>query len=194
MTTMTAATGLAYGQPLTIADLAEVPDDGHRYELLDGVLIVTPAPSWAHQEAQGGLFVQLWQASPPHLRVLSAPFAVSPTGNSTELQPDILVARYDDLTPACLPTAPVLAVEVLSPSTALVDLNLKKAAYERFGVPSYWVIDPKAPSLFAYEKDDKGQYRQIAHVIGNQPFHATQPFAITIVPQDLIAGLEATSL
>ncbi len=189
MTAMTAATGLAFGQPLTIADLAEMPDDGHRYELLDGVLIVTPAPSWPHQEAQLDLAVRLRNACPKHLRVLTAPFAVRPAGNDTELQPDILVARYDDLTHVCLPAAPVLAVEILSPSTALVDLNLKKAAYERFGTQSYWVIDPKVPALFAYERGADGKYRQIAHAADDQPFHATQPFAITVVPSNLIAGL-----
>lgn len=188
MATMTAVTSLVYGQPLTIRDLAEMPDDGHRYELLDGVLIVTPAPSWPHQASQLDLAVRLQQACPAQLRVLTAPFAVRPTGDTTELQPDVLVARYNDLTDACLPAAPVLAVEILSPSTALVDLNLKKAAYERFGVTSYWVIDPKAPSLFAYERDN-GRYRQVAHVIEDQPFHATAPFAITIVPHDLVAGL-----
>ncbi len=189
MTTMTVTTGLTYGQPLTVADLAEMPDDGHRYELLDGVLIVTPAPSWPHQEAQLDLAVRLRQACPPQLRVLGAPFAVRPAGDATELQPDILVARYDDLTHACLPTAPLLAVEVLSPSTALIDLNLKKAAYERLGAQSYWVIDPKTPALFVYERAQHGKYQQTAHAVGAQPFHATQPFEITIVPDDLVAGL-----
>ncbi|MGH3545757.1 MAG: Uma2 family endonuclease [Mycobacteriales bacterium] len=192
MVTMTAtstATALPFGQPLTIADLAQLPDDGHRYELLDGVLIVTPAPSWPHQEAQIDLAMRLRQACPAHLRVLGAPFAVWPAGDTTELQPDVLVARYADLTHAGLPTAPVLAVEVLSPSTAMIDLNLKKAAYERFGAQSYWVIHPLTPALFVYERDDNGKYQQTAHVTGDQPFHATQPFEITILPNDLIAGL-----
>ncbi|MGI8647043.1 MAG: Uma2 family endonuclease [Mycobacteriales bacterium] len=193
MTAANTATALPFGQPLTISDLAEMPDDGHRYELLDGVLIVSPAPSWPHQEAQGSLLVQLRQACTPQFRVLGAPFAVWPADDKTELQPDVLVARYDDLTHAGLPTAPVLAVEILSPSTALIDLNLKKAAYERFGAQSYWVIHPLTPALFVYERGDNGEYHQRAHVIGDEPFHATQPFAITIVPNKLIAGLNPTS-
>ncbi len=54
------------------------------------------------------------------------------------------MARYVDLTLKNLPVAPVLAVEVLSASTELNDLNNKKAAYERMGTPSYWVVDPRA--------------------------------------------------
>lgn len=148
------ATGLPFGRPLTIDDLEQLPDDGHRYELLDGTLLVSPAPSWSHQDVVGNVYLALREACVAGYRVLLAPFAVTFGTSDTELQPDVLVARYDDLTPKNLPAAPVLAVEVRSPSTAMVDLNLKKAAYERFGVATYWIVDPEAPSLVAYELRD----------------------------------------
>ncbi len=110
-------TALPFGRALTADDLEQIPDDGHRYELLDGTLLVSPAPAWQHQEVQGALFVRLWDACPAGVRALMAPFAVRLTAD-TELQPDILVARYEDLTPKNLPVAPLLAVEVRSPSTA----------------------------------------------------------------------------
>lgn len=61
---------------LTRADLAETPDDGYRYEIIDGELFVTPAPSTRHQTILGDLYLLLRQACPPDLKVLFAPYAV----------------------------------------------------------------------------------------------------------------------
>lgn len=191
MTVMTISpTALPFGRALTADDLEQIPDDGHRYELLDGTLLVSPAPAWEHQHVQGALFVLLWHACPAGMRTLTAPFAVRLTPD-TELQPDILVARYEDLTPKNLPVAPLLAVEVRSPTTALIDLNLKKAAYEKYGVPSYWIVDPDpdTPSLRAFEMDDRGRYVQVADVIGSDAFTAERPFPLTVTPAELAAGL-----
>ncbi len=181
--------GVAAGRPFTVHDLEAMPDDGRRYELIDGVLIVTPAPGWPHQQGSGALFVQLWNACTPEFRVLSAPFGVR-TSERNELQPDILVARYADLTPKNLPVAPVLAVEVLSASTALNDLNNKKAAYERMGTPSYWVLDPEPPGrLTVFELDTRGRYAQVVDVSGDEKFTTERPVPITIVPARLLDGL-----
>ncbi|MBV9139492.1 MAG: Uma2 family endonuclease [Pseudonocardiales bacterium] len=181
--------GFAAGRPFTVYDLEAIPDDGYRYELIDGALIVTPAPSWQHQESSGELFVQLRNACTPEFRVLSAPFAVR-TSIHNELQPDILVARYVDLTLKDLPVAPVLAVEVLSESTALNDLNTKKAAYERMGAASYWVIDPEPPGgLTVFELTAQGRYREVASISGDEKFATDRPFPITVVPARLLDGL-----
>jgi Uma2 family endonuclease len=179
-----------FGEPFTIADLEKMPNDGRRYELLNGVLLVSPAPQWRHQEAQLELAIQLRQACPKDMRVITAPFAVRPSDDKTELQPDILVARYEDLTQPCLPTAPLLAVEVLSPSTALIDMNLKKVAYERLGTPYYWVVDPVEPGIYIFEADEQGKYQQVATAVGDEPCHIEHPFPLTVVPNSLIAGLE----
>jgi len=116
MVTMTQATWLPRGRALTRDDLDTLPDDGHRYELIDGVLVVSPSPSQEHQSMLGELFVLLRAACPADLKVLLAPFDVALAAD-TVVQPDIVVARRTDLTSRDLPTAPVLAVEVLSPST-----------------------------------------------------------------------------
>ncbi len=181
--------GVAAGLPFTVDDLEAMPDDGHRYELIDGVLIVTPAPGWYHQESSAALLGQLRNACPAEFRVLPAPFGVRTSVNN-ELQPDILVARYGDLTPKNLPVAPVLAVEVLSASTALNDLNNKRAAYERMGAASYWVVDPDEPGgLTVFELDAKGRYREVASVCGDEKFTTERPFPITIIPARLLDGL-----
>jgi Uma2 family endonuclease len=80
---------------------------------------------------------------------------------------------------------------VRSPSTALIDLNRKKAAYEKFGVPSYWIIDPDRdrPELTVFELGPDGRYAQVAQVAGPASFPARKPFAVDIVPEELVAGL-----
>jgi Uma2 family endonuclease len=75
---------------------------------------------------------------------------------------------------------------VLSPSTALNDLNTKKAAYQRTGVASYWVLDPLDLVLTAFELDSDGCYRQVAEVKGAEPFEAVRPFTVRIVPAELM--------
>ncbi len=123
------------------------------------------------------------------LFVPAAPFAVR-TDLSNELQPDVLVARRDELTEKNLPVAPVLAVEVLSPSGRLVDLNLKRAASERMGTPSYWILDPEVPDLLVLELDPSGTYQEVARVAGAEGFSATQPFEVRVVPADLLRRLD----
>lgn len=176
-------TTLARG-PLTRRDLDEMPDDGHRYELIDGVLIVTPAPSYGHQSVSGQLHLALVAACPPDQKVLYAPFDVA-ISDDTIMQPDLLVARRSDFTRRDLPTAPLLALEILSPSTRRIDMTLKLARFEAAGCASYWVVDPLEPSLTAWElRADR--YVEIAHVTGDDVFEATMPFAVRIVPSALI--------
>ncbi|MGP7998104.1 MAG: Uma2 family endonuclease [Streptosporangiaceae bacterium] len=100
------------------------------------------------------------------MRVLAAPFAVR-RDKYNEVQPDVLVARYADLTEQGLPRAPLLAVEVISPTSRLRDASLKKAVYARLGTPSYSLVDPDPdkPSLTVFELADGG-YRELAHVTG----------------------------
>ena len=151
-------------RPLTRRDLDAMPDDGHRSELIDGCLVVTPAPTPRHQIVVSGLLRLLSTACPADLRVLVAPLDVV-LADDTVVQPDVLVARRDDFTERDLPVAPLLAVEVLSPSTRRVDVTLKRARYEAAGCPSYWVLDPDHPSLTAWNLQDG--YVEVAHVEGD---------------------------
>jgi Uma2 family endonuclease len=178
----------AAGQPFTVGELDLMPDDGRRYELLDGVLIVSPRPRTTHQEAAAELLVVLRAACPPELRVFAEPAVqVSPV---TEFDPDIVVVRQDQLGLAKVTEPPLLIVEVRSPNTALIDLNRKKAAYAKFGVRSYWIVDPDRdrPELTVF-KLGKARYRQAGRVSGTTPFPAKEPFEVEIVPARLVAGL-----
>lgn len=172
-------------KPITKADLADRPDDGHRYELLDGVLIVTPAPSPRHQDAAFSLGMLLHAASPPELKVLMAPLDVD-LSEDTLLEPDVLVFRREQADRKQVNGAPVLVVEVLSPSTRRLDLHLKRARYEAAGTASYWVVDPgEPPSVTAWELRE-GRYVEVASVTGPEKFAAELPFPVTVVPDELV--------
>ncbi len=188
MGAMTESVGLAEGRPFTVADLEAMPDDGRRYELIDGTLLVSPAPTWSHQEMGFRLAIQLDAACPPDLRVLPAPFAVR-TSDVDEVQPDVLVARFADLTDKCLPVGPLLAVEVLSRSTRLHDRNTKLDHYARLGVPSYWLLNPVEPGgIEVRELDKSGAYQLVASAAGEDAVTVERPFPLTICPARLLDG------
>ena len=183
---MGTVTTLPRSRPLTGADLDAMPDDGHRYELIDGTLIVTPAPSATHQTVVLELAILLRNHCPRDLKVLVAPFDVA-LADDTIMQPDLLAARRQELTERDLPVAPVLAVEVLSPSTRRIDLTLKRSRLEAAGCPHYWVVDPSEPSLTAWQLK-VGAYVEVGHVTGDQTLSVQDPFAVDVVPAQLIAG------
>jgi Uma2 family endonuclease len=178
------ATALPWGAPLTEDDLATMPEDGHRYELLDGVLIVTPSPNINHQICVGSLHVLLHAARGTEHTVLFAPFDVR-LASTTVLEPDLLVFRTGESTPARLERAPLLVVEVLSPSTRRIDLGSKRLAYQDAGVPAYWLVDPDAPSLTVLRLGD-GTYVEEAVVTGDEVYEADFPFPVTVVPARLL--------
>lgn len=181
---MTSVTTLPQSRPLTRADLETMPDDGHRYELLDGALIVTPAPGNRHQGAVGKLFLALTQACPEHLAVRLAPFDVT-LADDTVVQPDLLVAARTALTERGLQSAPLLAVEVQSPSTRLIDRELKRARYEEAGCASYWVFDPTSEELVVWQLRD-GRYVEVLRLQGTDPGTVTEPYALELQPRALI--------
>jgi Uma2 family endonuclease len=181
---MTLMHTLPQSRPLTRDDLETMPDDGHRYELLDGILIVSPAPRPRHQEAVASLLVVLRQAAPRDLLVLTAPLDVALT-NDTVLQPDVLVARRSDFSERDLPTAPLLAIEVLSPHTRRFDLLLKRDRLQTAGCPSFWVVDVDEPSIIAWQLVD-GVYVEVGRAAGSQRIQLSQPFEVAFSPAELV--------
>jgi Uma2 family endonuclease len=167
--TITKTTGLTY------ADLQAFPDDGNRYEIIDGVLYVSPSPNEKHQRGTTGLMVFLG----PHVvlgrlgRLYTAPFDVK-VADATVVQPDLVFVANDRLgvvTEGNITGAPTLAIEILSPSTRPMDLKIKWDAYARHGVPYYWVVEPLAESVEAYELRD-GAYAAVASATGRATFSA----------------------
>lgn len=137
----------------TYEDYAAIPDDCHRYEIIDGVLYMTPAPNVIHQATVG----RLTTALTTHVeltglgRVFPAPLDVDlPLRPTVTVQPDIVVvlnANLGIITPKCIVGAPDLVVEVASPSTTGYDRREKQDAYARAGVRKYWLADPYARTV-----------------------------------------------
>ena len=135
---------MAISVPLyTVDDLRNFPDDGNRYELLDGVLIVTPAPAAVHQliagRIQGKLFSALAETGHAHV---VGPGAVVRRPR-TQLEPDILVypSRYALKTDWPKIKEHWLAVEVFSRSSQVYDREFKRDAYFALGVENVWLVD-----------------------------------------------------
>lgn len=181
---MTRMTTIPVEEWFTADDLDSLPDDGNRYELVDGELFVTPSPSVRHQGVSGELFHLLRLALPAGMRVLSAPMDVR-FGPKRQLQPDLLVVRDEGLDAVRIESVPVLVVEILSRGTRSRDQVTKRRVYEQAGVPSYWIVDPRVPVLTALELSD-GSYTEVARVQGAAPFAATRPYLVTVVPDDLL--------
>jgi Uma2 family endonuclease len=166
---------------LTREDLDALPDDGHRHELLDGAIFVTPSPGFSHQDVVLRLGSWMLPAiDAAGLVLLGAPFDVV-LSEFTVVEPDLLVARRDQFSAKDLAGAPLLAVEVRSRSTAAVDAVIKRDLYERAGVQSYWLIDPAGPSLTVLELVD-GRYQEVATVGGDESIEVTQPVPMRLTP------------
>ena len=181
---MTHVTTMPLSGDWTVDDLDQLPDDGLRYELVDGVLLVSPSPSVPHQLVVTQLLFSLMSAAPAHLRVVAAPLDIT-FSRTRLLQPDIVVLHQDQVTGAKVDGIPLLAVEVLSPSTRATDLTLKRHVFEQAGVPAYWLVDPQVPVLSVLELVD-GAYRDVGNVQGAEAYDALAPFPVRIVPADLV--------
>lgn len=121
------------------------------------------------------------------LEVYVAPLDIR-LGADTVLQPDVLVVARSEVQEHRVQGSPILAVEVLSPSTRHIDLGLKLSRYEASQTPSYWVIDPDEPSLRAWDLRE-GRYEQVAHVTGDEPARLSLPWSVEIVPSGLVDDL-----
>ncbi len=170
----------------TVADLEKTPADGLRYELIDGILHVSPAPRPVHQDALLELAVMLRAAVPKPMKVYVAPLDWQPD-NVTSLQPDLLVVRRADVLERNVVAPLVLAVEVLSRSTRRYDEVLKASVYAEHEVASYWLVDPDVPSIVAYDlKDDR--YVEVGRASGDESVTLTTPFEVTVTPNSLVSG------
>lgn len=150
----------------TYKDYAALPESRDKYEVVNGVLYMSPAPSGAHQDAAleiaSHLRAHIKQAGLGLVRI--APFDVELAPNVV-VQPDVLVVlkeNSDKVTDNRIIGAPDLVVEVASPSTAIYDRHEKLEAYARAGVPEYWIVDPNAHTVEVLTLEAPGMYFSLA--------------------------------
>ena len=146
-------TGLL-SRPFTYDDYLVLPDDGKRYQVIEGEISMTPAPSPRHQEIQADLCARMVLHVREHLlgKVYASPIDVA-LSMVDIVQPDILFVakdRMDIVAKKNLVGIPNLIVEILSPSSVERDRVDKMALYERFGLPEYWIVDPDSQTVDVY--------------------------------------------
>jgi Uma2 family endonuclease len=176
------------GMPLqdtawTVARVNALPDDGNRYEVIDGELFVTPAPSLLHQTAafELGVLLRAYVAQIGQSLFL-APAAVT-FSERREVQPDLFVlpkrdgrraTRFADIGRL------TLAVEVLSPRTQRVDRTIKRDLFQDERVPEYWVIDTHLRTVDRFTPESAKAERLTA-ALSWHPSPAFEPLVIDLV-------------
>lgn len=172
-------------RPYTSEDLASIPDDGKRYEVIGGELIVSPAPSTKHQRAS----IRLTRILADYLErsasgeVFAAPLDVV-LGTHDIVQPDLVVMLHrhaERITEAGIEGAPDIVIEITSPSSQRVDRIRKSATYATFGVPEYWIVDPETETILVQTLVD-GRYQS-----SDGPVRSGQLPDLAIDPNDVFA-------
>lgn len=178
-----------------------LPADGNRYEVIDGVLYMSTAPSFFHQwiikravflfEPQidrRGVGLTMW-----------SPIGLFMPG-CDPVQPDVLILRQSDITPEIfrdgrLFVVPALLVEVQSPGHSTVDTKVKRAAYANAGVPEYWIIRPKTRDVLVCSRPDAelADYAQ-AQLFGPDAELVSPTLPVRLAVKELFAGSPDTTL
>lgn len=143
---------------MTYDDYAQLPDDGNRYELADGVLeLLTPAPSPKHQIISTQMLAVLMDSCQSEYLIFASPIDL--ILSKTEVrQPDLVVVHRDKIdivTRRGIEGIPDLVAEILSPHSVKRDKQSKLKTFEKYQIPEYWIIDPAHASLEQYVLCDR---------------------------------------
>lgn len=169
----------------TYQDYLNLPNDRNRYEIINGELIMTPAPKIIHQDISRNIEIELALFVRKHKlgKVYYAPCDIV-LSNENVVQPDILFIskeNMDIITEDNIQGAPDIVIEILSPSTGYYDLVAKKDIYETFGVKEYWIVDPKKQWVEIYiMKEKKYNLHRRADKTGKIQSHLLKEFEIDI--------------
>ena len=158
-------------------------------ELVDGVVVVSPAPGGPHQSGVMELAVMLAKACPPGLRVLPGiGWVTAARAHHTVRIPDVVVVTEQQVRDVRLDAPPVLAVEVVSRRSSLErDLVTKRREYAEAGCRNYWVLLPDRPELIRYRLDESGAtYVEVGRTVGRRRVRVTDPYPVTIDLRRLI--------
>ena len=149
---------VAAARRYTVEEVLAFPEDGNRYELIRGELLVSPSPALRHQVVVQRLYISLIDYLRP-LGLHESAFCVSADiswGDDTLVQPDVFVATAGELRHAWRDVKTLLlAVEVLSPRSSRADRVLKRDAYREHGVGTYWIVDHRAGVVEVWRPGDE---------------------------------------
>ena len=167
----------------TVEMVRALPDDGKRYEVIDGELFVTPAPTWSHQRAAFELAKRLSVYVGQHAigDVLVAPAEVL-VSRHVKVEPDVFVVPLvEGRKPASWEEVGklLLVIEALSPSTARADRHVKRRLYQRERVPEYWIVDVDARLIERWRPEDE-RPEILAEQLGWQPDASHPPLVIDL--------------
>ena len=156
---------------LTYKDYEALPADGRRYEIHDGELSITRTPSPYHQLISGNLTTILWQHVKGHQlgEVYFAPIDCI-LSDITIVQPDLLyldTTRLSLISDRAIEGPPTLVIEIVSPSTTMIDRSTKPLLYAKYGVPYYWIVDPEARTIEVHVLLE-GRYQLAARAFGSE--------------------------
>jgi Uma2 family endonuclease len=171
---------------LTVDDLFDIPDDGNRYEIFNGKLLVTPPPPLPHAAATTNLRDRLYDQAPRHLRIAEGVGIYA--NDSNYFIPDLVVIPHEVLSGDGIgirPNEPLLVAEVVSPSNPNNDLITKREFYARFRIAEYWIVDRRDRSLTILQlgADDKYTERAVLHP--GEIWRSQFPFPLQIGPAEL---------
>lgn len=182
----------AFDAPLSYRDWLAFPDDGHQYEVVEGIPVVNPSPNVPHAIVSVRLAVILSAAAPAPFFVLAAPmdWVLRADRPAHVRQPDLVVVGPDQVDYRAVVGTPLLAVEILSPSSRERDLVTKRRIYAHAGCRHYWIVDPDPdePGIVAFHLVS-GTYDEAGRAVGDQPLVLHDPFPVTVVPSALVAGV-----
>jgi Uma2 family endonuclease len=169
-----------------VRDLDRLPDDGQRYELIDGVVTVAPSPTVLHQYVASRLEWQLATAAPVGSLVVQAVGVVLAEDQCPI--PDILVLhrQVDSQLNRILAADVAIAVEVVSPSTRSTDRFRKPSQYGIAGIPWFWRVELDPIQVIAYRLGSHGEYVEVAQAGSGQRFAAAEPFPVECDPAELL--------
>jgi Uma2 family endonuclease len=174
----------------TYEDYLNLPEDGCRYEIIEGELYVSNAPNIEHQVAVVKLVSQIETfVSANHLgHVLTAPFEIHLSSRTRPVQPDVLFIRQERWPRTAVKYfegSPDLVVEVLSPSTRQVDQTIKFTAYQQAKIPEYWIVDPKARLVQVYTLEETQEYVLLGDFMGEEVIESKVLEGLKIVTESL---------
>jgi Uma2 family endonuclease len=171
------------GNGFTLADWEALPEDGRRYELIGGTIVMSPTPVPAHQRCSRRLQQLFDAAAPLDHEVFAAPIGLRLPGEQM-LEPDLLVAPHASVGERYVSLPVLLVVEVVSPGSRTHDTVTKRAAYAEAGIEHYWLVDGTGTRpAFTALRLAGGRYETALHTDGRVDIEA--PLAVRFAVADL---------